>query len=129
LIATSILGVIAQRLIRVLCPHCKVKHEPSDFQLNSIGITREMALRSNIHKAIGCANCNQKGYIGRTTIAEVMVMNDEVRSLIMQRKDGNSIRRLAVANGMKTFRDHGIQKVLAGITTIEELLTNTQLDL
>ncbi len=129
LIATSILGVIAQRLIRVLCPHCKVKHEPSDFQLNSIGVSRELAMRSNIHKAIGCAQCNQKGFIGRTTIAEVLVMNDEVRSLIMQRKDGNSIRRLAVGNGMKTFRDHGIQKVLAGITTIEELVTNTQLDM
>lgn len=129
LIATSIIGVVAQRLVRVLCPHCKAKFEPTDFQLTTLGITREQAKAGNIHQAIGCGQCNQKGYIGRTTIAELLVVNDEIRSLIMQRKDGSSIRRVAVANGMKTFRDHGIQKVLAGITTIEELVSNTQLDL
>ena len=62
-------------------------------------------------------------------IAELLIVNDEIRSQIMQRKDGNSIRKIPVTNGMKTFRDHGIQKVLAGVTTIEELVTNTQLDL
>jgi general secretion pathway protein E len=129
LIATSILGVVAQRLVRMLCPHCKIKYEPTDFQLNTLGITREQAKAGNIHQAIGCNQCNQKGYVGRTIIAELMVMNDDIRSLIMQRKDGNTIRRVAVANGMKTFRDHGIQKVLTGTTTIEELLSNTQLDM
>lgn len=129
LVATSILGVVAQRLVRVLCPHCKVKHNPTDFQLNTLGITREIANRSNICTAVGCDQCNQKGYIGRTIIAEILVVTDDVRSLVMQRKDGNSIRRVAVANGMKTFRDHGIEKVLAGITTIEELISNTQLDI
>jgi general secretion pathway protein E len=129
LIATSILGVIAQRLVRVLCPHCKVKYEPTEFQLNTLGVTREQARAGNIHRAIGCNQCNQKGYIGRTTISELMVVNDEIRSLVMQRKDGNTVRKAAVNNGMKTFRDHGIQKVLSGITTIEELVSNTQLDL
>jgi general secretion pathway protein E len=79
--------------------------------------------------AVGCSQCNQKGYIGRTIIAELLVVNDDIRSLIMQRKDGNTIRKAAIAAGMKTFRDHGIQKVLAGVTTIEELVSNTQLDL
>ncbi len=129
LIATSILGVIAQRLVRVLCPHCKIKYDPTDFQLNTLGLTREQARSGNIHRAVGCNQCNQKGYIGRTTIAELMVVNDDIRSLVMQRKDGNTIRKAAVAGGMKTFRDHGIQKVLSGITTIEELVSNTQLDL
>lgn len=129
LIATSIIGVVAQRLVRVLCPHCKLKYEPTDFQLNTLGLTREQAVAGNIHQAIGCSQCNQKGYIGRTIIAELLVVNDEIRSLIMQRKDGNTVRKAAVTHGMKTFRDHGIQKVLAGITTIEELVTNTQLDL
>jgi general secretion pathway protein E len=129
LIATSILGIIAQRLVRVLCPHCKIKHEPTDFQLNTLGLTREQARAGNIHKAVGCNQCNQKGYVGRTTIAELMVINDEIRSLVMQRKDGNTIRKAAVNGGMKTFRDHGIQKVLSGITTIEELVSNTQLDM
>jgi general secretion pathway protein E len=78
---------------------------------------------------MGCNHCNQKGYKGRTTISELLVVTDDIRSLIMQRKDGNSIKKLAVGNGMKTFRDHGVQKVLAGITSIEELTSNTQLDI
>ncbi len=129
LIATSILGVLAQRLVRVLCPHCKVPHTPSDFDLQTLGITRQMAANSNICKTKGCEHCGQKGYIGRTVIAEILTVNDEIRSLVMQRKDGNSIKRIAVQNGMKTFRDHGVQKVLSGITTIEELVTNTQIDI
>lgn len=129
LIATSILGIIAQRLVRVLCPHCKVKAEVTELQLNLLGITAEQASNGNICKAVGCSHCNQKGYISRTIIAELLMMNDEIRSLIMQRKDGAAIRRCAIQGGMKTFRDHGVQKVLSGITTIEELLSNTQLDL
>lgn len=129
LIATSILAVVAQRLVRVLCPHCKIRYEPTDFELTMLGLTREAAKMGNIHRAMGCSNCNQKGYVGRSVIAELLVVNDEIRSGIMQRKDGNSIKRAAVASGMKTFRDHGIQKVLNGITTIEELLSNTQMDI
>jgi general secretion pathway protein E len=119
---------VAQRLIRVLCPHCKAKYTPSDFELNAFGLTRADVAKANTHQAIGCSQCNQKGYIGRTVIAELLVMNEEIRSLIMQRKDGATIRKMAAANGMKTFRDHGIQKVLSGITTFEELISNTQLD-
>lgn len=129
LIATSILGVLAQRLVRVLCPHCKVPHTPSDFDLQTLSITRQVAMNSNICKTKGCEHCGQKGYIGRTVIAEIMPVTDDIRSLVMQRKDGNTIKRQAIANGMKTFRDHGIQKVLAGITTIEELVSNTQIDI
>lgn len=129
LIATSILGVLAQRLVRVLCPHCKVPHVPSDFDLQTLGITRQQAAQANICKTKGCEQCGQKGYIGRTVIAEILPVTDDIRSLLMQRKDGNSIKRQAVANGMKTFRDHGVQKVLAGITTIEELVSNTQMDI
>lgn len=128
LIATSILGVVAQRLVRVLCPHCKEPYQPTDFELNTLGITREQALNGHICKIVGCDHCNQKGYTGRTQIQELLIMTDEIRSLIMQRKDGNTIKKQAIVDGMKTFRDHGIQKVLSGITTIEEVLTNTQLD-
>lgn len=129
LIATSILGVVAQRLVRVLCPHCKAKHEPTDVDLQTLGLTREQTRGANVCKAIGCDRCNQKGYIGRTIIAEVLIVDDDLRPSIMQRKDGNTIRKLAIQKGMKTFRDHGIQKVLSGITTIEELLNNTQIDM
>lgn len=129
LIATSILGVISQRLVRVLCPHCKTPHDPSDFELNTLGITRQQATVAQISKAVGCNQCNQKGYVGRTLIQELLPVTDDIRSLIMQKRDGNTIKKQAVANGMITFREHGMQKVLAGITTIEELLSNTQLDI
>ncbi|MBO9668211.1 MAG: type II secretion system ATPase GspE [Bdellovibrio sp.] len=129
LIATSVMGVIAQRLIRVLCPHCKAPHDPSDFELQLLGITREQARAHHICKAMGCSQCGQKGYKGRSNIGELLVVTDDIRSLIMQRKDGNTIKKASVGNGMITFREHGIQKVLAGITTIEELTTNTQLDI
>ena len=78
---------------------------------------------------MGCEHCGQKGYLGRTLIAEVLPVTDDIKSLIMQKKDSGAIKKQAMANGMKTFRDHGIQKVLAGTTTIEELLSNTQIDL
>lgn len=129
LIATSVLGVAAQRLVRVLCPHCKVKYEPSAIELQSLGLTPEIVVNSNICRPMGCDKCNQKGYIGRTNIAELLVVDDEIRPLIMQRKDGNTIRKVAISKGMRTFRDHGIQKILSGITSIEELVSNTQLDL
>lgn len=129
LIATSIMGVIAQRLVRILCPHCKMRYEPSPFELSTLGVTPEVAKNSNICRPMGCDRCNQKGYSGRTNIAELLVVDDEIRSMIMQRKDGASIRKLAVGKGMRTFRDHGIQKVLTGTVSIEELLSNTQLDL
>lgn len=129
LIATSILGVISQRLVRVLCPHCKAPYDPSDFELQMLGISRSQVMSGNICKAVGCDHCNMKGYVGRTLIQELLTVSDDIRSMIMQKKDGNAIKKQAVANGMATFRDHGIQKVLAGVTTIEELLSNTQLDI
>lgn len=129
LIATSLLGVVAQRLVRVLCPHCKAPYTPTDFELSSLGLTREEVQSGHICKAMGCEQCNGKGYMGRTIIQELLMVDEEIRSLIMQRKDGGTIKKAAVKNGMRTFRDHGVEKVLKGITTIEEVLSNTQIDL
>ncbi len=129
LIATSLLAVAAQRLVRVLCPHCKEAYIPTDIELRSLEITREQADGGQICRAVGCNECNQKGYLGRTIIQEILMINDDIRTLIMQRQDGTAIKKAAVQNGMIPFRDHGIQKVLSGITTIEEVLTNTQMDM
>ena len=129
LIATSLLGVAAQRLIRVLCPHCKEPYSPSDFELTTLGVDRETANKSHIHRPVGCSQCNQKGYLGRTQIQELLVLTDEIRSLIMQNKDGATIKKKAIEQGMVPLRDHGVQKVLMGITSIEEVLANTQVDL
>ena len=128
LIATSIVGVIAQRLVRVLCPHCKQPYNPTDLELADLNLTREEVANANICKPVGCDECNQKGYLGRTIIQELMVVDEEIRSEIMKRSDGATIKKLAVGNGMKTFRDHGISKALNGITSLEEVITNTQLD-
>lgn len=128
LIATSLLGVGAQRLVRVLCPHCKEPHTPSDVELQSLDLTRDQVKGAQIHRAVGCNECGQKGYLGRTMIQELLIVTDEIRTLIMQRKDGTTIKKEAIRQGMLTLREHGIQKVLAGTTTIEEVLTNTQVD-
>lgn len=128
LIATSLLGVIAQRLIRLLCPHCKKPHDPDPAELASLGLTAQQIKGRAIYRAIGCNHCNQKGYLGRTVIAELLNVTDDIKHLIMLRKDGGTVKKKALEQGMVPFRDHGIQKVLAGITTVEEVLSNTQMD-
>lgn len=128
LIASSLLGVMAQRLIRVLCPHCKQAHIPTDTELATLEVTRDQLPQGHIYKAVGCGQCNQKGYSGRTVISELLIVTEDVRQLIMQRKDGGTIKRQAVQNGMKTLRQDGIRKILNGITSIEELIANSQTD-
>ena len=128
LIATSLLGVIAQRLVRLLCPHCKEIYEPSDAELSNIDLTREDIRGHQIYRAKGCNECNQKGYLGRTIIQEMLMLNEDIRSLIMKRQDAGVIKKTALSQGMKTMRDHGVEKILAGVTTIEEILSNTQVD-
>ena len=128
LIASSLLGVGAQRLVRVLCPHCKEAYQPTAAELAGLEIKPEQAFGKTIYKANGCEHCSQKGYSGRTLIQELLVVTEEIRSLVMQRKDGQTIKKTALEQGMITFRDHGIQKIFDGITSIEEILTNTQLD-
>jgi general secretion pathway protein E len=129
LIATSLLGVVSQRLVRVLCPHCKEPHLPSDTELANLDLSPARAKLGRIHKAVGCEKCNYKGYVGRTLIQELLIVTEEIRTLIMQRKDSNTIKKMAVEQGMKSFRDNGVDKILQGITTIEEVLSNSQTDL
>ena len=84
LIATSLMGVIAQRLVRVLCPHCKEPHIPTDVELRSLELTREQVKGATVFRAAGCNLCNQKGYLGRSVIQELLLINDDIRSMIMQ---------------------------------------------
>ncbi len=128
LIATSLLGVIAQRLVRLLCPHCKQAYVPTDVELANIELSRDKLRNNQVYKNVGCSECNQKGYLGRTVIQELLIVTEDIRSLIMKREDGASIKKAASASGMENMRDHGVQKVIAGVTTIEEVISNTQLD-
>ncbi|MFC1505102.1 type II secretion system ATPase GspE [Thermodesulfobacteriota bacterium] len=126
LISSSVIAVAAQRLIRVLCTDCKVSHQPDQIALQTIGITPEQAQAGTIHKAVGCDNCFNTGYRGRIGIFEFMLLDSRLKSLILQAFDANQIKQAALDNGMITLRLDGVKKVLAGTTTIEEVLRVTQ---
>ena len=126
LIATSLLGVVSQRLVRLLCPACKVPYKP---QAGELKILPRPFQKKTFYKAKGCPDCNYKGYIGRTAISEILIVNDEIRSLILQNSSGTAIKQKAMSLGMVPFRDHGLAKAGEGLTSIEEVLSNTQLDI
>ena len=138
LIATSLLGVVSQRLVRRLCSECKVAYVPSQQELKTLSTKintkhftnlKKGSKNKTFYKPKGCSECNYKGYAGRTAIAEILIVNDDIRSLILQSSSGSAIKKKAVQQGMVTFRDHGIEKAKEGLTTIEEVLSNTQLDI
>lgn len=127
LIATSLLGVVSQRLVRLLCPDCRQSYKVTAEQLKIFGFRDTK--RKTFYKAKGCKNCSYKGYLGRTAIAEILIVNDDIRSLILQSSSGSRIKKKAIEQGLITFREHGFQKAAQGLTSIEEVLSNTQLDI
>jgi general secretion pathway protein E len=126
LISSSVLAVFAQRLVRVLCTDCKQPYVPKTVYLQTIGVQPERIAAKPIFKAVGCEKCFQTGYRGRIGIFEIMVMSDELKTLILQTYDSNRIKALAVQEKMITLREDGIVKVLDGVTTLEEVLRVTQ---
>jgi general secretion pathway protein E len=122
LISSSVIAVIAQRLVRVLCPHCKEAYQPAEPILQSLGISPDQADRKPIYRAKGCEQCINTGFKGRVGIFEIMVLGDSMKGLILQSFDANRIKKQALADGMITLRQDGIRKVLDGVTTIEEVL-------
>ncbi|HCU24095.1 MAG TPA: type II secretion system protein GspE [Deltaproteobacteria bacterium] len=128
LVASSVTGIIAQRLVRTLCKECRERHAPSDFELMQLGVKRENIQSRSIYRAKGCSACLDTGYAGRDGVHEIMMMDDEVRSLIMKNVDAPRLKRTAMGKGMKTLREVAADKVLQGLTTIEEVLRVTQED-
>ncbi len=124
LIASSLLGVIAQRLIRRVCVKCRAPHTPSDFELIEMGM-REPPIGSQFFRAVGCPSCSNSGYSGRTVIHELMMVDDHMKSLIVRNVDAGVLKKAAIERGMITLREDGIAKVLQGITTIDELFRAT----
>ena len=121
LVASSIIAVLAQRLVRVNCPKCKQPHQPLDTQIEAAGITPEMLKGATFMKGRGCSNCQKSGYKGRLGIFELMVMTSKIRELAFQGAPTQEIRRAAVGHGMAVMFDDGVQKALRGVTTLDEV--------
>jgi type IV pilus assembly protein PilB len=122
LVASSVIAVLAQRLVRIICTKCSQPHMPSEAALEAAGITPEMAAGATFKKGKGCGNCQKSGYRGRRGIFELMLMNSKIRDQAFQGASSQDIRRTAVAAGMATLYDDGIQKVMRGMTTLEEVM-------
>jgi type IV pilus assembly protein PilB len=121
LVASSVVAVLAQRLVRVVCSKCKQPHQPLDSQIQEAGITPEQLKTATFMKGRGCINCTKSGYKGRLGIFELMVMNNKIRELAFQGAATTDIRRAAVGTGMTVMFEDGIQKALRGVTTLDEV--------
>ncbi len=157
LIRSSVIGILAQRLVRVLCPHCKVGYPAEDSELNELGLSAERVFAREQRKAIsttryyprtvrevdvleqvferptfykqrGCDKCSNTGFLGRRGIYELLLMDDAVGPLILRNADAQALKRAAMDQGMDSLRDDGARKVLTGLTTVEEVLAATQED-
>ncbi len=121
LVASSVIAVLAQRLVRVNCSKCKQPHTPTDSQLEAAGITPEMAANARFMKGKGCGHCGKGGYRGRLGIFELMLITNKIREQAFSGASTQEIRRAALSQGMTTLYNDGIRKVLNGTTTIEEV--------
>ncbi len=159
LLRSSVIGILAQRLVRVICQHCKYSYPAEDFELEQLGLTKERVrarlarcdnpasryfprtvrepdpldsfdinARPTFYKARGCAQCTNTGFSGRRGIYELLLIDDAVGPLILRKADAQAIKRVAWEQGMDTLRDDGARKVIAGMTTVEEVLAATQED-
>ncbi len=123
LVSSTLISVMAQRLVRRICPDCKEEYFPGD------DITSEFNLPKMLFKGKGCNNCAGTGYRGRIAIFELLIINDEIREMIMEKATVRQLREKAIELGMRTLREDGLAKVRKGITTIDEVLRVTQVEL
>ena len=158
LIRSSVIGILAQRLVRVLCPHCKEAYEAEDSELDELGLTTDRiehrisrrlrptsryyprtvadrdvleldpAVKPTFFKPKGCDRCSNTGFMGRRGIYELLLMDDAVGPLVLKNADAQTVKRAAIIEGMDSLRDDGARKVLSGLTSVEEVLAATQED-
>jgi general secretion pathway protein E len=128
LIASSMLAMLAQRLVRLICPACRASTVPAQEIVRDLSRTAEVWIRDGgqFTQGAGCEVCSGSGYRGRTGIYELLTLDDTIRELIMQRANANTIKAAAVKAGMRTLLQNGSKKVLEGLTTAEEVLRVTQ---
>jgi general secretion pathway protein E len=131
LVASSLTAILAQRLVRRLCPDCRTPYTPTREELREVGLSPERLAKqgvAHLYKSQGCAACNRNGYRGRTGIYELMLVDEEIRQLVLKNVDSGTIKKAAVAKGMLTLLEDGARKVMVGETTIAEVLNVTQED-
>jgi type IV pilus assembly protein PilB len=126
LVASSVIAVLAQRLIRIICPRCRYAIQLSDSVLKDAGIPAKLAAKATFMKGKGCANCNKNGYRGRQGIFELMLINSKIREMIFNNVSSVDIRKVAIEQGMSTLYVDGIRKVMKGVTSLEEVLRNAK---
>jgi general secretion pathway protein E len=126
LVNSAVIGILAQRLVRRVCPQCKVEYVPDETTLSQAGVPAESLGEGKIHRGRGCSNCLHTGYHGRTGIFELMLISDSLKELISRTAEASAIKQQALAHGMQTLRQDGIQKALEGVTSFEEVLRVTQ---
>ncbi len=126
LISSSILALMAQRLVRVLCRDCREVFMPDDLTLQGLGITRDQIGTGTMYQSVGCEKCVHTGFKGRLGIFEILTVDSKLKSLILQTFDSNRIKEEALKRNMVTLREDGIRKVMKGVTTLEEVLRVTQ---
>jgi general secretion pathway protein E len=133
LVASSLTAILAQRLVRRVCPDCRVQYSPTDEELKELTHSRATFKQrygaERIYKAVGCPSCNRTGYRGRTGIYELLLVDDDVRQLVLKNVDASTIKKAAMSKGMLTLLDDGARKVALGETTIAEVISITQEDI
>jgi general secretion pathway protein E len=130
LVSSSLIGVLAQRLVRTVCPHCREEYGPSETEKSYFaGLSTAADGTFLLYRGRGCDKCKGAGYFGRTGIFEFLPVSDEIRQMISDRTDSQSIKNTAISKGMKTLRTDGFEKAAKGVTTVEEVLRVTQKDI
>jgi general secretion pathway protein E len=127
LITSSVLAIIAQRLVRTVCPFCKKPAQINGEFTRELNLSDEDLRKANLSAGAGCDKCMQTGYYGRTGIYEIMKVTESIKKTVLTTSDANAIKEIAVREGMKTLREDGAHKVLKGISTTEEILRVTQI--
>jgi type IV pilus assembly protein PilB len=128
LVASSVIAIMAQRLVRVVCPKCKAPDQPSAAELKASGLTPDQLKNANFSRGRGCNHCNHTGYRGRKGIFEMMRLNATIREMTFKREPTQTIRRQSRLLGMRTLLEDGLHKALTGMTTLEEVLSTCHHD-
>jgi general secretion pathway protein E/type IV pilus assembly protein PilB len=129
LVSSTVEGVMAQRLVRTICPACKIEYEPEPHEVPNDFPRPEGGGPLKLWKGAGCRACRQSGFRGRKGIFELMITHDSIRELVVKRENAMALRKLALEEGMVTLRKDGWRKVLLGITTIDEVARTTAGDI